>query len=140
MDLNKIFNNRGFELITVSVDDAENSGKVLKFLEKEACSLPEAIQQTLVNEKRTTNNYQYKSSDKDVLADALDAKWRGGYPHTVLIAPEGEVLYRQTGDIDVLELRKAIVKLLGRTSARRGLVWRILTDWCLRRRRVGSSA
>ncbi len=119
VDLNKIFNNRGFELITVSVDDAENLGKVLKFLEKEACSLPEAIQQTLVNEKRTTNNYQYKSSDKDVLADALDAKWRGGYPHTVLIAPEGEVLYRQTGEIDVLELRKAIVKFLGRTYAGR---------------------
>ena len=119
VDLSKIFNGRGFELITVSVDDAENEGKVLKFLQKEECSVPEDIQPTLATEKRTTNNYLYLSSDKDALAEALDARWRGGYPHTVLIAPGGEVLYRQTGEIDPLELRKEIVKFLGRTYAGR---------------------
>jgi len=33
----------------------------------------------------------------------------------VLIAPGGKVLYRKTGAIDPLEVRKAIVGYLGRT-------------------------
>jgi peroxiredoxin len=36
-------------------------------------------------------------------------------PHTLLIAPGGKVIYRHTGAIDPMELKKAIVGYLGRT-------------------------
>jgi hypothetical protein len=36
-------------------------------------------------------------------------------PYTVLIAPGGEVIYRQNEEIKPLELRRAIVDVLGRT-------------------------
>ncbi|MGY8687834.1 MAG: TlpA family protein disulfide reductase, partial [Verrucomicrobiales bacterium] len=77
------------------------------------------IQPTLAKENRTTNNYLFGGESKDALAEALDAEWRGGYPHTVLVAPGGKVLFRQTGEIQPIEIRKAIVNYLGRTYAGR---------------------
>jgi hypothetical protein len=35
-------------------------------------------------------------------------------PHTILVAPGGEVIYRSEGAFDTLALRKAIVRWLGR--------------------------
>jgi hypothetical protein len=36
-------------------------------------------------------------------------------PHTLLIAPDGKVVYRHTGQIDPLEVKRAIVERIGRT-------------------------
>jgi hypothetical protein len=36
-------------------------------------------------------------------------------PYTVVIAPGGKVLYRNSGQIDPLDLKRAIVGYLGRT-------------------------
>jgi hypothetical protein len=38
-------------------------------------------------------------------------------PYTVLIAPDGKVLLRQTGSIDPLALRRAIVGALNQAEA-----------------------
>ena len=35
-------------------------------------------------------------------------------PHTILVAPGGEVIYRSEGAFETLKLRKAIVGWLGR--------------------------
>ena len=43
----------------------------------------------------------------------------GPVPYTVLIAPNGKVIYRKHDAIDAAKLRKAIVEHLGRTYARR---------------------
>ena len=48
-------------------------------------------------------------SQLEKLAEALDPKWPGPVPYTVLIAPGGKVIYRQHDSIDPLELKKAIV-------------------------------
>ena len=48
---------------------------------------------------------------------SLDEKWEGPLPHTVIIAPGGKVLYRNTGGIDPLEVKRVIVDYLGRTYA-----------------------
>lgn len=117
--INRIYARRGFELITLSVDDPKNDQTVLKFLKSEHVAVSKVIQSTLKKEGRESNNYLFASKDKDALADALDPEWRGGYPHTVLVAPGGKVLYRHTGEIDSLELRKAIVGFVGRTYAGR---------------------
>jgi hypothetical protein len=43
----------------------------------------------------------------------------GPVPCTLLIAPGGKVLYRKQGEIDPLEVKRAIVDVLGRTYASR---------------------
>ena len=44
-------------------------------------------------------------------------KWPGPVPYTIVIAPGGKVLYRKTGQIDPLELKRAIVAHVGRTAS-----------------------
>jgi hypothetical protein len=44
-------------------------------------------------------------------------------PHTVLLGPGGEVLYRETGEIDFLELRRRIVPALNKITP-----WPGMTD------------
>lgn len=117
--LTRMYARRGFELITLSVDDEENEEVVRKFLVKEQAAVSEATEASLKKEGRKTNNYLFLGKDKEALAEAIDPEWRGGYPHSVLIAPGGKVLYRQSGEIDPLELRKAIVSYLGRTYSGR---------------------
>jgi hypothetical protein len=42
----------------------------------------------------------------------VGAGWNGGVPYTVLISPAGEVLYRSQGAMNVLEVKRAILKHL----------------------------
>jgi hypothetical protein len=60
-------------------------------------------------------NYIYTGDNRDKFMEALDPKWEGPLPHTMLIAPDGKVIYRHTGEIDPLELKQAIVEFIGRT-------------------------
>jgi hypothetical protein len=55
------------------------------------------------------------TSDRDKFAEALDQQWPGPVPYTLVVAPGGKVLYRKTGPIEPLELKRAIVGFLGRT-------------------------
>ncbi|MGB0259582.1 MAG: hypothetical protein ACPGES_13100, partial [Coraliomargarita sp.] len=43
------------------------------------------------------------------LADAIDPEWQGPLPHTVLIAPGGEILWRHTGEVEMQEVRNQVV-------------------------------
>jgi hypothetical protein len=40
----------------------------------------------------------------------LGTGWEGGAPYTVLIGAKGKVLYRTQGEMNVLDLRRAILK------------------------------
>ena len=60
-------------------------------------------------------NYHPELDDRDKFAEALDQEWPGPVPYTLLIAPGGKILYRKTGAIDPLEVKRAIVGYLGRT-------------------------
>jgi hypothetical protein len=44
--------------------------------------------------------------------EAFDPDWNAALPYTMLIAPGGQVLYQIQGDIDPLELKRAIVRSL----------------------------
>jgi hypothetical protein len=48
------------------------------------------------------------------LIEAVDKKWPGALPYTILLSPEGEIVYRQSGMIEIRDLRKAIVEHIGR--------------------------
>lgn len=101
---------RPFELITITTDFPEDRSKALKFLDKQRAALPKRLKPSLKDEGRECNNYLYTGSSMDALAEALDAKWEGPQPHTVLIAPGGKIVFRHTGEIGEEALLEVILK------------------------------
>jgi len=97
--INRMYRNREFEMISINLDVSTRRTQAQAFLKKQAASF---------------RNFIYDSSDKDALAEALDPTWNGAMPHTVLIAPGGRIIYRHTGMIDALEVKRAIVDFVGR--------------------------
>ncbi len=95
--LNRIYRIRDFEMTTVSVNDPDEQAKVLAFLKKQQAS---------------NNNLLFASTDREKLINAFDPAWQGAVPFTVLIDPHGKVVYREDGSIDVLAIKRAIVKAL----------------------------
>ncbi|PXA02955.1 redoxin [Coraliomargarita sinensis] len=107
------FQNRPVELITVSLDPLEDKGKALKFLEKQHAALSPRTAKSVQEEGRTTNNYLF-DGNPDHLAEAFDPDWGGAMPHTLIIAPGGELLWRHSGMVEPVELRSQVVKWLER--------------------------
>ena len=99
IEINRMYRNREFEMVTLSTDDISKKDKVQKFLEKKYAS---------------TKNYQYNLDDKYKLIDVVDKDWSGTLPYTLLVKPGGEIIYKKEGMIGNLQLKKAIVSYLGR--------------------------
>jgi peroxiredoxin len=98
--MNRMYRGREFQLVTISLDDTEKEKAVLKVLgEKHVAA----------------TNYLLTIKDRDKFAELLDKDWPGPLPHTLLIAPGGKVLFRKSGAIEPLGVRRAIVGHLGRT-------------------------
>ncbi len=100
--MNRMYRRRPFRLVTLSMDEPEKKDAALKVLREKHVA---------------ADNYILTIKDRDKFADLLDKDWPGPLPHTLLIAPGGKVLYRKTGAIDALALKRAIVGYLGRTYA-----------------------
>lgn len=103
---------RDFEFVTLSVDDPKLEPRVKAFLEKNHVAPADRLSRELKAEGRTTLNYLYSESSTDDLVQALDPKWEGPLPHTLLIGPDGKVLYRHTGAVDPTELRVKVVEAM----------------------------
>ena len=101
IETNLRFRHREFELITIAAQFPDEKSQVLKFLQKRSAS---------------TRNFYFADSDKYKMFEALDPEWKGGLPHTLLIAPGGEILYRATEELDFLTLRRKIVPALNRIT------------------------
>jgi thiol-disulfide isomerase/thioredoxin len=104
---------RQFDLITISVDDLGDRDKALKFLEKQHAAVPPAAKDAVTQQGRTTNNFIYTGAKGDALARALDPKWPGGYPYTIVINPGGEIVYRCAGALDVPAFQSSLIDRLG---------------------------
>ena len=48
----------------------------------------------------------------DSLIQALDPQWSGPQPHTLLVAPGGQVLFRHTGPIGEEELLAKLLEFM----------------------------
>jgi peroxiredoxin len=107
------FDMRDFEFISISADDPKDSAKVKAFLEKRGAGLSDRLKQTLKAENRPTNSYVFEGGSMNDLLKNLDAEWTGGVPHTVLVAPGGQVLWRHTGPVNGDELRGKVLDYLG---------------------------
>ena len=103
---------RDFELITLSTDLPDDQLRVEKFLDKQRAGLPAKLKPTLEKEGRKSNNYLYTEASMDSLIQALDPKWEGPQPHSVLIAPGGKVEFRHTGKITEEELLAQILEVM----------------------------
>lgn len=103
---------RNFELITLSTDLPNDRDLVIAFLEKQRAALPSRLKDSLTNEARKSNNYLYTEPSMDSLIKALDARWEGPQPHTVLVAPGGEIVFRHNGKIEEEELLAAILDVM----------------------------
>jgi len=97
--INRNFRKRKFEMVTVSLDPPNKDDQALKFLTKKYAS---------------TKNYHFNSEDKYTLIDIVDKDWPGSLPYTIIVKPGGEILYKNLGVIDAVEVRKVIVEYLGR--------------------------
>jgi len=82
-------------------------------LSQGSATVPSQLRKTLTAEGRKTNNYLFTGADTEALLKALDPEAPGPVPHTVLVAPGGKILYRQTGQLDAAELQTKVVEELG---------------------------
>jgi peroxiredoxin len=98
--MNRMYRRRPFQLVTLSLDAAKDRETALKVLQEKHVA---------------ATNYLVTVADRDRVAELIDKEWPGPLPYTVLIAPGGKVLYRKTGAIEPLEVKRAIVSYLGRT-------------------------
>jgi len=98
--VNRMYRKRAFEMTTICVDPPEKRDAALARLKELHVS---------------SANTHYGGGSRDALAQALDKEWQGALPYTILAAPGGKVIYRKAGEIDPLDLRRAIVQHLGRT-------------------------
>ena len=91
--LSHLYRDRGLQLVTISSDDAKNKDKALAFLQKKQAS---------------GVNYIYSGDSKYKMIEAIDPKWQGALPYTIIIEPGGKVIYAKEGAFDVETLKKVI--------------------------------
>jgi thiol-disulfide isomerase/thioredoxin len=99
--INRMYRRRDFEFVTISADEPSKKDKVLEFLQ----------------EKHAANkNYLFSVDDKYKLIEAIDPKWQGALPYSILVEPGGKILYGKQGQINVAEMKRRIVDnpLIGR--------------------------
>ncbi|MBN2292472.1 MAG: redoxin domain-containing protein [Pirellulales bacterium] len=102
--INRMYRRRHFRMYSLSIDPPETRSEALKILKKNYMSC---------------TNYNFDSADRDKMAEALDPKWEGPVPYTILIAPGGKIVHRWRDEIKPQELKTEISKLLGKTYASR---------------------
>ncbi len=93
--MNRMYRKRDFEFISISADGIDKQKKALQYLQKQEAS---------------NKNYIFSGDDNYKLIDAIDSKWPGALPYTILVEPGGKIVYSKEGSIDPAELKKAIVE------------------------------
>ena len=94
VDMNRMYRRRDFEFISISADEPAKKAKALQFLQKSQAS---------------NTNYIFNIDDKYKLIEAIDPKWQGALPYTLLVEPGGKIVYAKEGPIDAAAMKKAIV-------------------------------
>ena len=90
----RMYSDRDLSLVTVSVNMPDEEPGVLRFLQKKHA---------------TSRNLLFSSTDTTAMQQAFDPSWDSAVPYTILLSPDGKVLYKEIGTVDVLELRRTIL-------------------------------
>ena len=94
LDIHRMYGARDFEFVSVSADKLEKKANALKFLKEKHSGV---------------KNYIFKDEDIYKLIEAIDPKWNGALPYTLLVEPGGKKIYGIQGSIDNQKLKKMIV-------------------------------
>jgi len=107
----RMFRARPFDLILVSTNYPDEQKGVLAALRKAHAS---------------NTNYIFGATDIYGLMAAFDPDWNGTDPYTLLIRPDGAVVYKVQGPIDELKVRRLILANLPDDDSYRGIqaYWR----------------
>ena len=90
----RMYGRRAFDLVTVSINYPDEQAGVLK---------------VLTDEHATSTNRILSSTDIYPQLAAFDPDWSAAVPYTLLIRPDGEVVYKRQGTVDPLQLKRLII-------------------------------
>src|ERR1700682_6248995 len=93
-DTFRMYGVRDLELVTVAANMPDEKNTVLRVLQKM---------------RATSRNLLFASDDTAALQSAFDPGWESAVPYTVLLGPNGKILYQKQGSVDMLELRRTIL-------------------------------
>jgi thiol-disulfide isomerase/thioredoxin len=93
----RMYRNRAVTLATVAENDPKEAPAVLKMLQKNHAS---------------STNLIFGLPDISAMQEAFDHNLGAEVPITILIAPNGDVVYQEAGTISILDLRRAILQNL----------------------------
>jgi peroxiredoxin len=101
LNINRMYRGRDFEFVTICADKPDRKEKALTTLKKLQAS---------------SKNYIYNSDDVYKLIELVDPKWQGALPYTLLVEPNGKIVYQKQGAINPQKMKKLIVEnpLIGR--------------------------
>jgi thiol-disulfide isomerase/thioredoxin len=90
----RMYRKRPFQLVTVSVNYPDEEKAVRAFLE---------------SQKASSRNFIPATMDPSSIVQAFDPSWSGGVPYSMVIGPDGKVLHKSNGRVDILEARRSIL-------------------------------
>lgn len=90
----RMYRLRDFDMVTVSANMPDEKAGVLQALQRLHAS---------------GRNLLFGSTDTDGMQSAFDPKWESGVPYTVLLSPDGKILYQEQGELNILKLRRTIL-------------------------------
>ena len=102
----RMYRDRPIELVTVSENQPEEKEFVLAFLTRHSSA---------------GRNLLFATSDTYGLQEAFDKDMPAALPFTLLIAPNGDVVFQELGSLDVMKMRRAILANLPDDGANPGV-------------------
>jgi thiol-disulfide isomerase/thioredoxin len=93
----RMYRKRELQVVTVSINAPDEKTMVLGFLKE----------QFAIN-----TNLLWNTNDAAEAVAAFNTNWSGGVPYTVLIGMNGEALYKSQGAMNILAVKRAILKNL----------------------------
>jgi hypothetical protein len=88
-----MYRKRSLSFTTLSSNSPDEKPEVLKFLQKMHA---------------TTSNLLYASDDTYAMQEAFDPNIGSAVPITVLLSSKGDLLFDQQGEIDLMQIRRAM--------------------------------
>ena len=85
---------RPVDVVTISTDPASKAAAVHDYLKRQYAT--------------TTNHHAASGGAADAMA-AFGLKWNASQPFTVVIGPDGKVLFQKEGAIDIYEVRRHVL-------------------------------
>jgi len=90
----RMYRHRDFDMVTVSANMPDEKDGVLKALNRLHAS---------------SRNLIFGSTDTDAMQSAFEPAWQAGVPYTVVLSPDGQIIYQEQGELDILKMRRTIL-------------------------------